>query len=122
LAHLREFCLALGERLALGFRLPSMSEYAEGFVTQGGLMAYGASRACWPIPCLPMQAKPVRRKIGDREEEVPGECVYNGSVANKALELNIGHSPGLLRGQVRAPHRVLDVARLRLAGIISKHL
>jgi hypothetical protein len=34
-----------------------------------------------------MQAEPVRRKVGDREEEVPGEYVYNGSVANKALEL-----------------------------------
>ena len=34
-----------------------------------------------------MQAEPVRRKTGDGEEEVAGECVYNGSVANKAFEL-----------------------------------
>jgi hypothetical protein len=29
----------------------------------------------------------VQRKTGDGEEEVPGEYTYNGSVANKALEL-----------------------------------
>src|SRR5262249_15282773 len=41
-----------------------------------------------------MQAEPVRRKAGDYEEEVPGEYVYNGSVANKALEL-IGKEIGM---------------------------
>jgi hypothetical protein len=34
-----------------------------------------------------MQTESVRHKIGDGEEEVHGECVDNGSVANKALEL-----------------------------------
>jgi hypothetical protein len=34
-----------------------------------------------------MQAEPVRRKTSDGEEEVPGEYVYSGGVANKALEL-----------------------------------
>ena len=41
-----------------------------------------------------MQAEPVRRKAGDNEEEVPGEYVYNGSVANKALEV-IGKEIGM---------------------------
>jgi len=34
-----------------------------------------------------MQAESVRHMIGEGEEEVHGECVDNGSVANKALEL-----------------------------------
>jgi phage terminase small subunit len=34
-----------------------------------------------------MQAEPVKRKTGDGAEEVDGEYTYNGSVANKALEL-----------------------------------
>jgi hypothetical protein len=34
-----------------------------------------------------MQTESVSHRIGDGEEEVHFECVYNGSVANKALEL-----------------------------------
>ena len=41
-----------------------------------------------------MQAEPVRRKTDDGEKEVTGEYVYNGSVANKALEL-IGKELGM---------------------------
>ena len=52
-----------------------------------------------------MQAEPVRRKFGDREEEVPGENVYNGSVANKALEL-LGKELGMFidRKEVGGPN------------------
>jgi hypothetical protein len=51
-----------------------------------------------------MQAEPVRRKFGDREEEVPGEYVYNGSVAKKALEL-LGKELGMfiVRNEVGGP-------------------
>ena len=41
-----------------------------------------------------MQAEPVRRKTDEGEEKVPGDYVYNGSVANKALEL-IGKELGM---------------------------
>src|SRR5262249_8271943 len=41
-----------------------------------------------------MQAEPVRRKAGDTEQQLAGEYVYNGSVANKALEL-IGKEIGM---------------------------
>jgi hypothetical protein len=34
-----------------------------------------------------MQTDSVRDEIGDGEEEVHGECIYNGSVANRAVEL-----------------------------------
>ena len=52
-----------------------------------------------------MQAEPVRRKTGDGEEEVPGEYVYNGSVANKALEL-LGKELGMFinRKEVGGPN------------------
>ena len=52
-----------------------------------------------------MQVEPVRRKIGDPEEEVPGACIYNGSVANKALEL-IGKELGMFidRKEVGRPN------------------
>ena len=52
-----------------------------------------------------MQAEPVRRKTGDGEEEVPGEFVYNGSVANKALEL-LGKELGMFidRKEVGGPN------------------
>jgi hypothetical protein len=51
-----------------------------------------------------MQAEPVRRKTGDGEEEVPGEFVYNGSVANRALEL-LGKELGMFidRKEVGGP-------------------
>ena len=39
----------------------------------------------------------MRRKTHDGEEETPGEYVYNGSVANKALEL-IGANDGANNG------------------------
>ena len=47
----------------------------------------------------------MRRKTGDGEEEVPGEFVYNGSVANKALEL-LGKEPGMFidRKEVGGPN------------------
>ena len=52
-----------------------------------------------------MQAEPVRRKTGDGEEEVLGEYTYNGSVANKALEL-LGKELGMFidRKEVRGPN------------------
>ena len=33
-----------------------------------------------------IQAEPVRRKISGDQEQAPGEYVYNGGVASKALE------------------------------------
>ena len=63
-----------------------------------------------------MQAEPVRRKFGDREEEVPGEYVYNGSVANKALEL-LGKELGMFidRKEVGAPNKyVLPSQRIQI--------
>jgi hypothetical protein len=52
-----------------------------------------------------MQAEPVRRKTDEGEEEVSGEYVYNGSVANKALEL-IGKELGMFidRKEVGGPN------------------
>jgi hypothetical protein len=52
-----------------------------------------------------MQAEPVRRKTDDGEKEVTGEYVYNGSVANKALEL-IGKELGMFidRKKVGGPN------------------
>ncbi len=52
-----------------------------------------------------MQHAPVRRKTASGgEEEIPGEFVYNGSVANKALEL-IGKELGMFidRKEVGGP-------------------
>ena len=70
-----------------------------GKVTERAVEKTAISKA-WVIEKLvenverAMQAEPVRRKTGDGEEEVTGEFVYNGSVANKALEL-IGKELGM---------------------------
>jgi len=58
-----------------------------------------------------MQHAPVRRKSASGgEEEIPGEFVYNGSVANKALEL-LGKEVGMFvdRKEVGGPG---DFARM----------
>jgi hypothetical protein len=74
-------------------------EVLRGKVTERVVEKTAISKA-WVIEKLvenverAMQVEPVRRKIGDPEEEVPGACIYNGSVANKALEL-IGKELGM---------------------------
>ena len=52
-----------------------------------------------------MHTEPVRRKSGDGEKEVTGEYVYNGSVANKALEL-LGKELGVFidRKEISGPN------------------
>ena len=81
-----------------------------GKVTQRAVEKTAISKA-WVIEKLvenverAMQAEPVRRKTGDGEEEVPGEFVYNGGVANKALEL-LGKELGMFidRKEVGGPN------------------
>jgi phage terminase small subunit len=52
-----------------------------------------------------MQAEPVRRKTDEGKEQVPGEYTYNGSVANKALEL-LGKELGMFidRKEIGGPN------------------
>jgi phage terminase small subunit len=78
-----------------------------GKVTERAVEKAAISKA-WVIEKLvenvdrAMQAEPVRRSDG---EEVPGAYVYNGSVANKALEL-IGKELGMFidRKEVGGPN------------------
>ena len=86
-------------RLLAEGKVRARSEVLRGKVTQRAVEKTAISKA-WVIEKLvenverAMQAEPVRRKTGDGEEEVTGEFVYNGSVANKALEL-IGKELGM---------------------------
>ena len=52
-----------------------------------------------------MQAEPVKRKTDEGEEKVPADYVYNGSVANNALEL-LGKELGMFidRKEVGGPN------------------
>jgi hypothetical protein len=82
-------------------------EVLRGKVTERAVEKTAISKA-WVIEKLvenvdrAMQAEPVRRSDG---EEVPGAYVYNGSVANKALEL-IGKELGMFidRKEVGGPN------------------
>src|SRR5262249_21855185 len=68
-----------------------------------------------------MQAEPVRRKSGDAEEEVPGEYVYNGAVANKALEL-LGKELGMFidRREVGEPNEFARMSDEELEAYIEE--
>ena len=66
-----------------------------------------------------MQAEPVKRKTRDSEEEVRGEYTYQGSVANKALEL-IGKELGMFidRREVGGPNEFAHMSDEELDAFI----
>ena len=85
-------------------------EVLRGKVTERAVEKAAISKA-WVIEKLvenverAMQTEPVRPKSGDGEEEVPGQYVYNGNVADKALEL-LGKELGMFidRKEVGGPN------------------
>jgi len=68
-----------------------------------------------------MQAEPVKLKgNSDMEKEVPGQYVYNGSVANKALEL-LGKELGMFidRKEVGGPNEFARMSNEDLVALIE---